>query len=91
MIGFYYSDETMFVPYYVTKDNLGIYANVEQRNFNMQPVICGRKLFVVYTGANSLIEIAETVMTERYRNKNRLTILMQKLSKSLNARLLLFQ
>ncbi len=69
MIGFYYSDETMFVQYYVTKDDLGIYANVEQRNFNMQPVICERKPFVVYTGANSLIEIAETVMTERCRNK----------------------
>lgn len=69
MIGFYYSDETMFVPYYVTKEDLGIYANVEQRNFNMQPIICGRKPFVVYTGANSLIEIAETVMTERCRNK----------------------
>ncbi len=69
MIGFYYSDETMLVTYYVTKDDLGIYANVEQRNFNMQPVICGRKPFVVYTGANSLIEIAETVMTERCRNK----------------------
>ncbi|MBQ8202739.1 MAG: hypothetical protein IJZ75_00460 [Clostridia bacterium] len=69
MIGFYYSGETMFVPYYVTKDDLGIYANVEQRNFNMQQVICGRKPFVVYTGANSLIEIAENVMTERCRNK----------------------
>lgn len=69
MIGFYHSDETMFVPYYVTKDDLGIYANVEQRNFNMQPIICGRKPFVVYTGANSLIEIAETVTTERCRNK----------------------
>jgi len=69
MIGFYYSDETMFVPYYVTKDDLGIYANVEQRNFNEQTLKCGRKPFVVYTGADSLIEIAETVMTERCRNK----------------------
>lgn len=69
MIGFYYSGDTMFVPYYVTKDDLGIYANVEQRNFNEQTITCARKPFVVYTGANTLIEIAEIVMTEKLRNE----------------------
>ena len=69
MMGFYYSGDTMFVPYYVTKDSLGIYANVEQRDFNMQTITCGRKPFVFYTGVSSLFEIAEIVMTERCRKE----------------------
>lgn len=69
LIGLYYSGETMFVCYYVSDEINGLYANVEQRNFNMQTVTCGRKPFVIYMGANSLLEIADIVMTERCRNE----------------------
>ena len=69
LIGLYYSGETMFVCYYVSEEANGIYDNVEQRNFNMKTVTCGRTPFVIYTGANSLLEIADIVMTERCRNE----------------------
>ncbi len=69
MLGFYYTDETMFVPYYVTKDDIGLYANVEMRSIFDQTIRCGRRPFVIFSGAGYLSEIAEIVMTERCRNE----------------------
>ena len=69
MLGFYYIDETMFVPYYVTKDNTGIYTNVEMRSVFSQTICCGRSPFVIFSGSGSLLEITEIVMTERCRNE----------------------
>lgn len=69
MLGFYYTDDTMFVPYYVTKGDIGLYTNVEMRAIFSQTIRCGRSPFVILSGNGSLFEIAEIVMTERHRNE----------------------
>ncbi len=69
MLGFYYTDDTMFVTYYVTKDDIGIYTSVEMRSIFSQTICCDRSPFVIFSGAGSLLEITEIVMTERCRNE----------------------
>lgn len=69
MLGLYYTDDTMFVPYYVTKGDIGLYTNVEMRSIFSQTIRCGRSPFIIFSGSGSLSEIAEIVMTERCRNE----------------------
>ena len=69
LTGFYYTDSTVFIPYYVASDNEGIYPNVEQRIFHAESLLCGRKPFVVYTGNGNLENVLDVVMTEKEKKE----------------------
>lgn len=51
MAGFLYTDSVAFIPYYIAPESEGLYADVEQRTFRSESLLCGRTPFVLYTGA----------------------------------------
>lgn len=73
MAGFLYTENTAFVPYYVTPESEGLYAGVEQRTFRSESLLCGRTPFVLYTGAGSLEQVLETVTAPRSRKEKSTT------------------
>ena len=73
MAGFLYTESTVFIPYYVIPESEGIYAEVEQRTFRSESLLCGRTPFVLYTGAGRLEQILETVTAPRHRKEKSTT------------------
>lgn len=69
LTGFYYTPETVFIPYYITKDNKGFYPNVEQRIFYAEALSLKRKPHILYTGEGNLEQIIGTVATHREKPK----------------------
>ncbi len=61
LTGFYYTPNTVFVPYYIDKDNKGIYPDVEQRTFYLETLSQKRKPYVIYTGKGKLEDIIEVL------------------------------
>ena len=70
LTGFLYSGDTAFIPYYITPESEGIYANVERRTFRAESLLCDRSPFVLYTGAGELGQLIETVTAKRYKKKS---------------------
>lgn len=64
LCGFYYTDHTVFIPYYVSPDNEGIYPAVEQRTFRAETLSLRRKPYVLYTGDGSLEDLLSLVQKE---------------------------
>ncbi len=69
LTGFYYTPETVFVPYYITEDNKGFYPNVEQRTFYAETLALKRRPHVIYTGNGNLEEIVKAVKTHNEKPK----------------------
>ena len=71
LTGFYYTPETVFIPYFITKENKGFYPNVEQRTFYAETLSLKRKPHVIYTGNGNLEDITDAVKTHNPKpNKN---------------------
>lgn len=73
MAGFLYTENAAFVPYYITPESEGLYADVEQRTFRSESLLCGRTPFVLYTGAGTLEQVLETVTAPRLRKEKSTT------------------
>ena len=73
MVGFLYTENAAFVPYYITPESEGLYADVEQRAFRSESLLCGRTPFVLYTGAGTLEQVLETVTAPRQRKEKSTT------------------
>lgn len=72
LTGFLYSGDTAFIPYYITSESKGIYANVERRTFRAESLLCGRNPFVLYTGEGEMGQLIEAIVAKRYK-KNKST------------------
>ena len=70
LTGFLYTETTAFIPYYISPQSEGVYANVEHRTFRAESLLCGRSPFVVYTGAGNLEQLIHTVMTPCKKEKS---------------------
>ncbi len=57
LTGFYYLRDTMFVPYFVSEDNNGIYTDVEKRIFSSKHICGEHKPIVLFTGDGDLLKV----------------------------------
>lgn len=69
LCGFYYTDNTVFVPYYIAPDNEGIYPGVEQRTFRAESLSLGKAPHILYTGNGSLGDILRLVQSEKVKKE----------------------
>ena len=70
LTGFLYTETTAFIPYYISPQSEGVYANVEHRTFRAESLLCGRSPCVVYTGSGNLEQLIHTVMTPCKKEKS---------------------
>lgn len=68
LAGFYYAKNTVFIPYFITEDNNGVYPEVEQRTFRSEMLSCGKRPHIIYTGNGELQEIINTVSLKKERS-----------------------
>lgn len=61
MAGFYYTQETLFVSYFVSQECGGVYPEVEQRIFRADMLLQGRTPHILYTGEGDLNTLVKTV------------------------------
>ncbi len=73
LTGFLYSGDTTFIPYFITPESEGLYANVERRTFQAETLLCGRSPVVLYTGAGDLEQLIEAVTAKRYKKEKSTT------------------
>lgn len=73
LTGFYYAENTVFVPYYIARENNGVYPDVEQRTFRSELLLSGRRPHIIYTGDGELDKIIETVSYKKERSKKSTT------------------
>ena len=69
LCGFYYTDKTVFIPYYLVPDNEGIYPAVEQRTFRAESLSLGKSPHILYTGKGTLKELLTLVREEKVRKE----------------------
>lgn len=74
LTGFYYRNNTTFIPYYIAPDNKGVYPEAEQRSFHSETLLCGRKPQIIYTAEGDLQEIINTVSYKRERREKSTTV-----------------
>lgn len=73
LTGFLYTEKTAFIPYYITPESEGIYANAEHRTFRAENLLCGRTPAVLYTGAGTLEQLIRTVTAARCKKEKSTT------------------
>lgn len=69
MTGFYYAENHTFVPYFLSPQSSGIYADVEQRTFGTESLSGGKEPFVLYTGHGTLAQLLEMLYRPKSTNK----------------------
>lgn len=74
LTGFYYGKDTTFIPYFIAKDNNGIYPEVEQRTFRSETLLCGRRPHIIYTAEGDLQEVIDTVSIKKERSRKSTTV-----------------
>lgn len=57
LFGFYYLRNTMFVPYYVSKDNYGIHTEMEESTFSSRVFSQGHKPTVLFTADGDISDV----------------------------------
>ena len=65
LAGIAYTSSAAFIPYFISDDDKGIYANVEARIFMSNHLLCGRTPIVLYTGKPHLAELIEAAQKAR--------------------------
>lgn len=68
LTGFYYTQDSVFIPYFIDADNNGIFPEVEQRTFRADMLLQGRKPNVLYTGNGDLRRLIDTVSYKKERS-----------------------
>lgn len=74
LTGFYYAKDTVFIPYFIAKENNGVYPEVEQRTFRAETLLSGRRPQVIYTGEGDLDDIIQIVSYKKERSKKSTTV-----------------
>ena len=69
LTGFYYTQDYVFIPYFITKDNCGVYPELEQRNFRADMFLQGRKPHILYTGEGNLEKLIDTISYKKEHSK----------------------
>ncbi len=57
LCGFYYLRNTMFVPYYISKDNYGIHTEMEELTFSSEMFSQGHKPTVLFTADGDILDV----------------------------------
>lgn len=65
MAGFYYTNDTLFVSYFLSPSCGGVYPDAEQRIFRSDLILQGKTPHVLYTGDGNLNELIKTVSNEK--------------------------
>lgn len=73
LAGFLYNGDTAFIPYYITPESEGLYANVERRTFQAETLLGSRSPVVLYTGTGDLEQLIEAVTAKRYKKEKSTT------------------
>lgn len=73
LTGFYYTGESVFIPYFIDADNNGIFPEVEQRTFRADMFLQGRKPHILYTGDGDLCRLVDTVSYKKERSSKATT------------------
>lgn len=68
LTGFYYTKDSVFIPYFIEADNNGIFPEVEQRTFRVDMFLQGRKPHVLYTGDGDLRRLINAVSYKKERS-----------------------
>lgn len=69
LIGFYYTKDTMFVPYFIAEENSGVFPEIEQRAFRTDLFLQGRSPHILYTGYGELDKLIQTVSYKKERSE----------------------
>ena len=69
LIGFYYTRDTVFIPYFIAEDNGGVFPEIEQRSFRSELFLQGRSPHIIYTGYGKLGELIQTVSYKKERSE----------------------
>lgn len=64
LTGFYYTNDTVYIPYFIEQNNVGIFPEIEQRISRTEMLLQGRMPHVLYTGYGELEELIKTVSTK---------------------------
>ena len=68
LTGFYYTKDSVFIPYFIEAGNNGIFPEVEQRTFRANMFLQGRKPHVLYTGNEDLGTLIDIVSYKKERS-----------------------
>lgn len=74
LAGFCYMADTVFIPYYITPDNNGLYPDVEQRTFRAETLLQSRRPHILYTGDGELSKLIKTVSHKKELSKKATTV-----------------
>ena len=74
LTGFYYTKDSVFIPYFITEDNNGIFPDVEQRIFRADIFLQDRRPHILYTGDGNLEKIINTVSFCKERSAKATTV-----------------
>lgn len=69
LYGFVYAPETVFIPYRITEDDRGLYAQNEERIYHVNSLLRGRKPNVIYTGQSTPENLMQTLMRQKPKGK----------------------
>lgn len=69
LLGFYYTDRTVFIPYFISKENGGVFPEIEQRAFRTELFLQGRNPHIIYTGYGELDKLIQTVSYKKERSE----------------------
>lgn len=61
LTGFYYTTDTVFVPYFIDQNNGGVFPEMEQRHFCAEVFLQGRTPHILYTGYGNLATLIQTI------------------------------
>ena len=73
LTGFLYVNDTVFIPYFVTKDGNGLYPELEQRRFRADSFQRGRTPYILYTGEGNLEKLISTISHKKERSRKATT------------------
>lgn len=73
LAGFLCTEKTVFVPYYISPQSEGVYANVERRTFRAESLLCERRPVVLYTGTGTLEQLIRTITATRCKKEKSTT------------------
>ena len=69
LLGFYYAEGTVFIPYFIAEENGGVFPEIEQRAFRTELFLQGRNPHIIYTGYGELDKLIQTVSYKKERSE----------------------
>lgn len=85
LAGFLYTEQFTCVPYFITAESAGIYAEVEERTFSTETLLGNRKPMVLFTGYGTIHDILKALTSARQKNEKTTTDTYQEAIKKFHA------